>query len=524
MPLRSATSRRLLLAVIPAAVLCLGLVFLQAKGPFWLGLNLDPDYPYLLNSVNVAQLRPSAHTHHPGSTCHLLGAAFVKTFYALTAKAGVDLADDVLQRPEDYLRGMAILFMVLFAASLWLLGEAAWVGTRSRFAVVLCQLTPLLSATIHPHLACAKPEPVVLAASTAVAALALAGLASAPGRTRASWGALLGVALGAALATKLNALPLFLVIPLLLVGWRAIASCLGAAALSLAALTVPAWKGLSHTLILARRIATHEGSYGSGDYGLLNPGSYVQNFANLLLSEPAMLVGLGLGVLLLALDRRVADAERPLARRTLAALLVAQIAVVALVARQPADEALAPGDRYLFPGLALTGTVLALCWLRLSLRLKDASRPMRLGAALAALLFAGYLTFALYSQHSCLASARERQLEISRAAHGAFPFGNVLRYYRSSSVEYALHFGDTWAGKQFQLPISKAHPYSVFFSIFTGRFEPGPRWEPDMPCDLPRPIGVQGTPLTPEQKRIFPCGLLLRELAANSQEALYVLE
>ncbi|MFZ9739305.1 MAG: hypothetical protein ACO3EZ_14990, partial [Prochlorotrichaceae cyanobacterium] len=45
-----------LLTVIPSLYFVIVLIIRTLRGPYWLGLNSDPDYIYLFSSINMALL------------------------------------------------------------------------------------------------------------------------------------------------------------------------------------------------------------------------------------------------------------------------------------------------------------------------------------------------------------------------------------------------------------------------------------------------------------------------------------
>ena len=69
----------LLLAVIPAG-LFLSSIFLHAiAGSYYLSGIFDPEYVYLLNSLNLLNIQPPSHTDHPGTTLQIFGAIVIRS-------------------------------------------------------------------------------------------------------------------------------------------------------------------------------------------------------------------------------------------------------------------------------------------------------------------------------------------------------------------------------------------------------------------------------------------------------------
>src|SRR5437016_12461503 len=95
----------LLLAVIPAG-LFLSSIFLHAiAGSYYLSGIFDPEYVYLLNSLNLLNIQPPSHTDHPGTTLQIFGAIVILGIWLLSFVGGpcVSSDDSILIMPLAYL-------------------------------------------------------------------------------------------------------------------------------------------------------------------------------------------------------------------------------------------------------------------------------------------------------------------------------------------------------------------------------------------------------------------------------------
>src|SRR2546427_10904976 len=109
----------LLLAVIPAG-LFLSSIFLHAiAGSYYLSGTFDPEYVYLLNSLNLLNIHPPSHTDHPGTSLQIFDAIVILRYWLFTCAVGpcISLDDSVFINPQDYLQTIkAILYLLLDAA------------------------------------------------------------------------------------------------------------------------------------------------------------------------------------------------------------------------------------------------------------------------------------------------------------------------------------------------------------------------------------------------------------------------
>jgi hypothetical protein len=452
------------LLLVPALLLAVCFVIRDARGPYWMGLNLDPDYAYLLNSLNLVQGHPPAHVDHPGTFVQLMGAAALRAGHAAVGRGSI--AEDVIGRPELYLTLTSALYVTMYAGLLVVLGAAVLQATGSVPAAVLSQATPFLSPTCTEHILCVKPEPVLLSLSAIAAILALRARRGPAGR--AGTALALGAVGGAALASKVTAAPL-LVVPLLaLAGWRARAVFAATAAATAAVLVFPARAHLVNFWLLQRRIALHGGQYGTGAERGVHPGQYLMSAASLLRHEPALALLIVAGTVVL-LRVRVVDERGAGMRRVLLGIVGAATASVLLVAGHPAAHYLVPALGFLGLGYALT----------VSLPFAEGTPGARY--RLAVVGWGVVAALAVSQSVPLLQLLRElRQKREQQAAAvtvvGSQPGALVVHYYRASHPAYALHFGDAFAGMRRMREIAEMYPRSLFYDIWENHLEADRPW------------------------------------------------
>ncbi len=512
----------LVLAIIPVAAFGAAAVFLEAKGPFWLGINSDPDYCYLLNALSVARGIPPGHVDHPGTLVHVIGAIVVRATHGIIGER--DLVADVVRRPELYLRAIQYVLFALYASGLYLVGRVAHAALRRLDSAVLAQASPFLSTIVLPHVACVKPEPVLATISAFMGAAAVAVVRRAERGRSSGVAVAMGVLSGAALATKINGAPLLLVPLIVLRGWASRGIFAATAAFAAALFTIPAWPLFHQFLSFLRN------SFGNGPRGHIDLASYPAVVLDLLRGEPVMAAGLLVGVGAMIAVRRGGEApdgaRTSTFRRALVAMIAAQVACVLLVAKHPSDQFLAPGHHYLIPALGLTGAVLALSWTLLAQRFATAGRAMLVTAVAAALAVGVAQAAAFRSVHRYIEDQRDAQVEIAAFTKSQFPARRVLYYYRSSSPSFALHFGNAFAGWRYGKDIGEAWPESAYYNRYTGEIElyrpvNGERGASPTTVQLDaEPLVIQGTPLTFEQAVAIPFGMPTR-IKGNDQEAVY---
>jgi hypothetical protein len=190
------------------------------KGPFWFTPNQDPDYPYLLNSLNIATLNAPAHTDHPGTTLQTLGAVTLRIahlFQSIFRLSSDDFTEAVLKNPELYLHLINYVLIGLTAVLLCLLG---WLGFRLSnhlFLGLILQTTPFLIA--RPMLmnepSRVVPEALVFTVCQLLVLVLVIYLYVDQAAQKKWFTVALGAVFGIGMATKVTFLPMaiFLLLP-----------------------------------------------------------------------------------------------------------------------------------------------------------------------------------------------------------------------------------------------------------------------------------------------------------------------
>jgi hypothetical protein len=108
--------------IIPGIVIVWSLFLLKLYGPFYL-TRIDPDYIYLLNGLNCAQLDfiRIGHVDHPGTPFQILTGLFIRITYWIAGQGPI--VDDVISRPEFYLSFLSFFLTLVTAGIILWLGK-----------------------------------------------------------------------------------------------------------------------------------------------------------------------------------------------------------------------------------------------------------------------------------------------------------------------------------------------------------------------------------------------------------------
>ena len=432
------------LAALPAAYVVVTL-FLRAHAmPFWLWHNLDPDYFYLLDSLNILNLTTPGHVYHPGTTVQWLGALVLKAAYPFTGSGEITRA--VLADPERHLRLIGNLIVALNGGALYCLGGVVLAAFRALGPALIVQTAPFLSMLVLKHGLHVKPEALLVVATLSLATVTVLALrAGALERRGKALAIAFGVVAGFGVATKITAAPVFL-LPLFLLGRvRGIAIYGAAAALSFVVFTLPMAGAYDQFGAWIAKVFLASGAFGGGAATVIDPARYPAD-AIRMFSRPILHLPFVLALLALAhagLGRRWGPEVR-----ALAGICLAQLAHVLVVAKHPSAV-------YLIPSIMLSGLTLALLW-RLYAR-----RPWHIRGAWVLLL-------ALVVAQGAGVVRLQGELRGLKSVAVALDndrFSACLRAYSlfASSRTYALYLADYVTGSRFSERLRAQEPANDYW-------------------------------------------------------------
>ncbi len=427
---------RLALLIIPASLLLLYTWLADARGPFSLAANFDPEYPYLLNSLNILTGHPPTHlTFHPGTTLQELGAAVVYADWRIRFGNRADIATAVLSNPETFLRDLNLVLVILIAAALWWAAFSLYRATNSIASAIILEASVFLFPNLIYSLSHMDPEPLLIAAGFALIA------AVASGRP-----ILAGAVFGFGVVTKFTFLP-----------WIAAAAVFKprqagrffiAAAAAWIVFIFPVRTHLGSFFKSLFRLATHSERYGRGPVGLPHASVFAANLSDFVRVEPALIALVVLYAAILLLNWR----ESPRILKIGMLILLIQIAAT-LKHYEP---------RYAVPAMIFACLMNAVAlprrgWITIA------------GATIFAL---GYLHTAVrlieFSRQARAQRYEAAQLAAKRAELGDC---TTIGYYRSSLPGFALNFASEYSGRIVHGPLLKnIYSDQIMYNKFGGGF------------------------------------------------------
>lgn len=434
----------LIVLLLPAAYLASGLILRDSMGPFWIWHAVDPSYAYLLDAANLVNLTAPGQIADPGTPVQVLGALVLWVMHGF---AGADaIVRAVIADPEIHLRAIATVILGLNTVALVAAGGAARLAFGGVLPALMVQSGPFVSSLVVRHGLDVKPESLLVFVALALAAVTLWALnGDRLAANKRAFAIAFGVVAGLGMAGKLSAAPLVLLPVFLLAGWRPLAIYGAAFVLSFVVFTLPAAAAYGDMLASLGGLPIDLDAYARQGLKLF--------------SRPVLFMPLALSLIaLLAAGHRweVADAGQRLAVRALAGVVLAQIAHVLLIARQP-------NTPDLVPSLVLSGLTLALLY-RVVAGLGLGSPRVRRYAWQTVVVF-----FTLFLIGQAVAVARQDlELHHWRAEATSVDdtrFGQCARIYFSlaSDPVYALFLANDITGERLTEGIARRAPANDFW-------------------------------------------------------------
>lgn len=464
--------------VLPVLMALTAAFLNNARGPYWLGSNSDPEYVYLLNAANLAGLKGVGYIDHPGTPVQVLGAVTIRIVHFFNFSSEINWRTDVLQRPEYYLKAINIVLIVLNVLMLLTLGMFTYFLTNNFWLSLWLQLSPFFSITLLRFgLTRVTPEPLLFFSSSLMILVLIfvwqthSDHLTTPGENVVTI-FIFGIITGFGIACKVTFIPL-MVIPLIL--FPKIKNkivYLLAAVISFVIFTLPIIRMYPRFFDWIFNLLTHSGHYGSGPSKLISTQKYIKNIKYLLVGNPFFSIILVLAVVIVIITLLIPGLRKTLCTtihfKLLAVVAAPQLIGLLMVSKHSAHH-------YLLPVLNLSGIAFFLIFLYFKhLFVQYKVNPKILFASTA--IFLAFLfvlinpLVKLNKTITRLTKVKERSLAIHQEVKNNYQDYAKIYYYGSSAPEYALKFGNDLSRSYHSQALEKLYKNVYFYDIWTKRF------------------------------------------------------
>lgn len=458
----------IIFSILPLALLLIAWYLRSAQGPYFHGSTQDPVYAYLFNSLSISQSMPVGHIDHPGTPVQILGAYIINflTFIRQTPST----INDVLNNPEFYLSSMQNVTTFLYICLLFSIGIITYRFSKNILLSLLMQLTPFFAMiTLEYAFTKFSPESLVLLCSSVIAQMVLL-LILIPNINKISV-LIFSLFLGIGTATKLTFFPLLLVPLLLLPTFKTKLSLITGAIISFFIFTQPIVPSYPNLYNWVKSLFIHSGVHGKGETSIINLNSYLTAFPNLISAEPLFFflffVSL-FSLLIFFIHQRSSRVWQIREFRFLSVIIFTQLIQIIIVAKHP-------GVGYLIPIFALSPINVYLIAKLISNIIGSKHHIFNkyapaLGLFLVFLSILIYIGLGVNSFHNRLVFNALQQEDPYKEMKLKYNNDIIITYFRASSPEYALKFGNTFASNNFTNNLERLYPNAYFWDIWNERF------------------------------------------------------
>ena len=443
----------LIFIVVPICLFTFMLFRIEEIHYFYQGW-IDPVYAYLMNGLTFTLgSNDIGHIDHPGTPLQLFCALLIKIVGWM--RGSNDLATDVLSNPESYLRVISITLIAINCILLWMLGLFSFKNLKNRNMAVAVQLIPLLSFQVMNFMSTVACESVITLLSFAIAACIILYDCRNEGRSKL----LVVIALLSALmvATKISTLCIFIVPFFFFEKLKSKISYLLLSFLFIFVFVSPVLGIMGSFTSFLTKIATHSGSYGSGEAKLFDVTIFFRSLQLIVTQElyfTLHLLLLPVGWVFIT-KRKIKGSLK----RLYIAITLATVFQVIIVARHYSFH-------YLMPVFALIMPLQGYFWLQL-FREKIATVSTRIVSMIVILLVIGVFTRLIIKndfQKGITTQVDKTTRLIKSELKGKYI---ILNDYNNGNafIEPALKFGYGYSGGGM-----KKHYAQILASVYPGNY------------------------------------------------------
>lgn len=439
------------IACIPVLVLILSLFLKSATGPYWLGANSDPAYLYLINSLYILKGISPSFVDHPGTTLEILGAVVIKCMNWSAPQP--DLIDNVLLDPEYYLNALYYVILFLDVGSLVFLGAFAYRKTRNWIFPFFVQSGAFMFLILRSYVAPAQDFILPVAANVFAESLFpmidnlfIFCVLYVFFEKKKSYGMSFfwGLVSAAGVITKMSFAPLVIIPVILIKGFRARIFFLMSFFLGCFLFTIPIIPEYKEMFNYIYLFQANKGFHGTGGVGMMSLSELWKKVC-VFFPQQKFLMGSCLGsmmVLAAGIGRSLRDKTETFKQWVqgpelfLSVLILGMALQILFVLKHPAPH-------YAAPTAGFVGVLLGFSFLVLQEKFPVSSR---IYGGLLCVMCVGFTVYVWNYQNS-LRQENAEMVQFSKKVYDQYQNCLVCNHYRSSSVAYALYFGDDCKGR-----------------------------------------------------------------------------
>lgn len=265
------------LVLLPLFLLLINIQLSNNSGPYSVRA-FDPDYIYLINGTLMGSTTLNVpHIDNPGTPLHVVGALSTRIAHLFSGSS--PYFEDVLENSDKYLNITNLTLVVLVAFMSFVIGLLVFRLTNNILLALLVQITPFCSLTLITGMTRLYPEPYSLIAIFSLTYLVIKYYYDDnSAKDLKKYALQLGLVCGLGLSFKFDLISFYLLPFLFLPGLKIKLRFILIGLLSFFLFAFPVLFDLKFIFLWLKSLLTHTGKYGSGESGLIEINSFIENF------------------------------------------------------------------------------------------------------------------------------------------------------------------------------------------------------------------------------------------------------
>ena len=273
--LKIIASNKIYLYIIPVFIVLWGVFVNYFSGPFFLN-RIDPEFPYLLNGLNVAypDFARIGHTDHPGTPFQLFTGILIRIIYWISGSENI--VESVISDPELYLLWSSILLTIITALIVLIIGKVVYKNSGSLFGSFILQSTLFLNIVLIEVFSRYNPDRALIIYTLFFVIVCYKFLYQEKFSSR-KMALYSGIIMGLGFITKVSYLPMLIIPFILISSFKNRLLYIGTFIIVSFILLLPVLNRFNDIYHFVIGMATHDGLYGKGDEQIINIDSFLRN-------------------------------------------------------------------------------------------------------------------------------------------------------------------------------------------------------------------------------------------------------
>ncbi len=449
---------------IPLIVTLLAIQLKKATGPYWLGANSDPSYIYLMNSLYITDGIAPIFVDHPGTTVQILGAVVIKILNLGATQR--ELLDNVFRNPELYMNAIHFVLMFLYMLSIIIVGLYSFKKTGNLLFSIFLQLSPFLLFPSDSRIFLISAEALLVTVVNFYVVCILKLYFDFEERNKIRPAVLFAIVCALGVATKITFLPLLLAPIILLRGIKSKLIFCAVFLLSWFILTIPVIPRYEKMFHWWNGLIVYTGAHGSGIKGFVNIHSYISTIWSLMKIN-AFLTVMAMCYLLVVFQYLKGSGGKSESGPKLSRVIRFLSVFFLIVAAQFLMAAKQGSGHYMVSSVGLAGLLMGLLFEYANVGLRIDRRFF----VAFLFFFVISLSFVTIRYSNKLYEKNDETLRFSTMVREKYKDCIICGYYRSSSPEIAMDFGDDCYGfKAYGQLLQKKYPNAYFYNRWNHLF------------------------------------------------------